>query len=617
MPRPCNSRHDLSPGLCRYCYWCVSETTEGAAYRHQWGEPEPSTFPPLFRQAINYAMAKARHVAGGSEEVTERTSQRRLEVCQQCSSYRPEEKRCVECGCFVEIKSNWATSFCPLGKWAGLDELDETLHGTVIDPLGKLAAGDAKANWAQDWATREQHVQALNELIAAKKECPAGYAGEAIIYVGGGKYWPMIRLGIHKARKYTDLPIQVWHNSEHEPIPIEDLAGLGDVTIHDVLAVKPRPRRVGGWENKTTAILHSKVQKAIFLDADAYLVSPPNAISRLLSTERFVFWQDLPWNAQTVDWEWNGQINGTIVPSVQGGQLGINVVSFYPELVIAHFINQHSDYFYRHQYGDQDSWRIALTGTRGNYRNLGPAEWRWPAFVCRHAESIIVHRCQGKFWTGGNASFNAGLPDEQHTRRVHEDLFMPKGTASEVFASIYKAGVWGPAETSGGGSEHKEYAPYVKVVSVLRKLGGWDSAVDLGCGDGRVTEDLPFRKITGIDCYLPHLNRLKKERSDIQWIALDLDTEREGIPNADVALMRDVLHHWPNALVKDWIAWARKSKKWRHVVFSQDCHQQAEDEDCILGGYRALHPDLHPLAGLGLQEVCQYLHKAILLLDLT
>jgi hypothetical protein len=41
MPRPCHKDHDLSPDTCRLCHWCVSDSPEGAVYRHAWGMPTP------------------------------------------------------------------------------------------------------------------------------------------------------------------------------------------------------------------------------------------------------------------------------------------------------------------------------------------------------------------------------------------------------------------------------------------------------------------------------------------------------------------------------------------------------------------------------------------------
>lgn len=40
---------------------------------------------------------------------------KRLELCSSCQYLI--NKRCLKCGCFVEVKTRLATSKCPVGKW--------------------------------------------------------------------------------------------------------------------------------------------------------------------------------------------------------------------------------------------------------------------------------------------------------------------------------------------------------------------------------------------------------------------------------------------------------------------------------------------------------------------
>jgi hypothetical protein len=86
------------------------------------------------------------------------------------------------------------------------------------------------------------------------------------------------------------------------------------------------------------------------------------------------------------------------------------------------------------------------------------------------------------------------------------------------------------------------------------------------------------------------------------------------LPAGDAALLKDVLHHWPNRLVREWLSWARGCGKWRWVVCTQDAGQGADGQDCPLGGYRGLDPALGPLRDLGLVPLARYQHKGVLLL---
>jgi hypothetical protein len=186
--------------------------------------------------------------------------------------------------------------------------------------------------------------------------------------------------------------------------------------------------------------------------------------------------------------------------------------------------------------------------------------------------------------------------------------------AAEVFGRVYAAGLWGPGQTSGDGSTPQQAGPYLDAVNALAKVSGWRRVIDLGCGDGFVASRLEAPEVVGVDCHAPHIDRLHRESPGKGWLRLDIDRDRERLPSGDAALLKDVLQHWPNRLVRDWLAWARDCGKWRWVVCTQNHNQGADGRDCALGGYRGLDPALEPLRGLGLVPLCGYLHKSVLLL---
>lgn len=55
-------------------------------------------------------------IQGNKSLVDDELREQRLSICRACPKFTPEE-RCVECGCFMKIKSAFVTSKCPLGKW--------------------------------------------------------------------------------------------------------------------------------------------------------------------------------------------------------------------------------------------------------------------------------------------------------------------------------------------------------------------------------------------------------------------------------------------------------------------------------------------------------------------
>jgi hypothetical protein len=43
----------------------------------------------------------------------------RMEICQACERFRPEDERCAHpgCGCYLRLKTWLVSERCPAGKW--------------------------------------------------------------------------------------------------------------------------------------------------------------------------------------------------------------------------------------------------------------------------------------------------------------------------------------------------------------------------------------------------------------------------------------------------------------------------------------------------------------------
>jgi SAM-dependent methyltransferase len=420
------------------------------------------------------------------------------------------------------------------------------------------------------------------------------------------------------------LPVQIWHRGADEPVRPAELAGLGAVEIHDLTALRPTPRVLNGWEAKTVALLASGLERIFFLDADAYCLSDPAPLlDRLSAEEPFLFWEDYPSGLSHVTWSvWN--LAGTSVPPIQGGQFAIHVRHSWRDLVLAHWIDQHSDFSYAHQYGDQDSWRVALTISGGPYTCLNPSRYDEIALICDLGDTpFVVHRCLAKmlypedvappFLGSANRRLDR-LPGE-NMAWAHFETLLAARPAAETFGHIYAVGGWGPGECSGDGSTPENARPYLDLVNGLLKTGAVKRVIDLACGDGYIASRLEAPEVVGVDCHAPHVNRLRRESPEKQWLHLDLDRERHDLPTGDVALLKDVLHHWPNHLVREWLAWARTCGKWRWLICTQDRHQDIDGRDCALGELRPLNPAMEPLRPLGLVPLCDYLYKSVLLFE--
>jgi len=491
----------------------------------------------------------------------------------------------------------------------------------MTDPLPEPEQPRA-ANWHTCPHVVRAHREALERVIdLAEGEEYAGHVHDfGVLYVGGGRYWPGIAVGCRVLRRIGYAgPIQVWHGHRADPEPInpDDVRGLG-VTIVSALDVaqNTRPRILRGWEAKLHALRHCDLRRVLYLDADAYAVANPTRHAEVLDRAPFAFWRDLPNTAGNVKWPMVWPAGDSGVPPVQGGQLWIDRQSAWPLVMTADWLCQHSDYYFRHGYGDQDTWRIALAAGGWPWHEIGPADWRHPAFVCRQGgEDLIVHRCRGKLWRvsdipegrRGYSGPTYHLPREAEVWDELADVLKRDNDPQEVFGHIYRCGLWGNG--SGRGSDPQgEAAEYVRLITAMAAVGGWRTAVDAGCGDGRVSRAIATASglhVVGIDCVgrimPPGTGRVEYRVGDITRVA--------EMPAADVLLVKDVLHHWPTDLVRKWLGEVTRAGKWRWLVATQDRHQR--DHDTHLGGYRALDPGRQPLNEFGPWRVIAYAHKSV------
>lgn len=493
----------------------------------------------------------------------------------------------------------------------------------MIDPLPEPERPQ-RPNWHVCPLVTKAHLSALERVVEmAEGEDYPGHKHEfGVLYVGGGKYWPGVAIGCRMLRKLGyNGPIQIWHRhfSDPEHINLEDIQGL-DIEVIDAIAVslQTKPRILRGWEAKLHAIRHCSFRKLLFLDADAYCVNNPMPYFDILDKTPFAFWHDLPGTERNVNWPyvWPQGANG--VPPIQGGHLWIDREKAWPLIMTADWMCQHSDFYFKHGFGDQDTWRIALAAGGWPYQDIGPARWFYPAFLCRlNGIDLIVHRCQGKLGRIKDAAQNHGfafgpayhLPREVEVQNELAFILRKDTDPYFIFDAIYRRNVWGNNSSPNNVTLKEDDSIYISIISGLISMHNWTSILDAGCGDGKVTELITASnrvKTTAIDC----VARILPTNSNIINYQLGDITKVEELPSADVILAKDVLHHWPYAMISDWLSRIIQSKKWKWIVLTQDRFQR--DHDTYLGGYRALDPRKPPLSEFGpWDSIIPYLHKAI------
>jgi SAM-dependent methyltransferase len=206
------------------------------------------------------------------------------------------------------------------------------------------------------------------------------------------------------------------------------------------------------------------------------------------------------------------------------------------------------------------------------------------------------------------------LPGEDRAW-AHFNAMLATRSAVDVFGRIHARSLSAQNQAFGNSCTPEHAQRYIDMANTLAQVGEWRRVVDLGCGDGFIASRLSAPEVVGVDCHEPHLSRLRREHPEREWICLDLDRDRNALPHGDAALLKDVFHHWPNRLVREWLAWARTCGKWRWVIFTQDRPHSGEATDCPLGGFRGMDLDSEAFRDLGVCHLADYLNKSVLILQ--
>ena len=73
--------------------------------------------PSFLQMARNAGASVVNHAMNSFQSVPANVKEERISIGQGCEHYNSETTRCNECGCFINIKADWASEKCPIGKW--------------------------------------------------------------------------------------------------------------------------------------------------------------------------------------------------------------------------------------------------------------------------------------------------------------------------------------------------------------------------------------------------------------------------------------------------------------------------------------------------------------------
>jgi hypothetical protein len=253
-----------------------------------------------------------------------------------------------------------------------------------------------KAELCDMQLTEENALQQFESAARSPTPYPGGFVGKGIVIGGGGmKYFPCAWVCINRLRDLgCDLPIELWYLGRKEMSPSMEalVAPLGVRCVDALASSAKRPlRRVGGYQLKAYALLHSSFEEVLLLDADNVPVVDPQFLWETAEYQKSgaVFWPDYgKLAADRTIWRLTG-IGYREEWEFETGQILVDKRRCWQAMELALWMNEQSKFWYRHIHGDKDTFHMA-------WRKL-ELIYAMPAMPCHSLEGTMCqHDFQGR-----------------------------------------------------------------------------------------------------------------------------------------------------------------------------------------------------------------------------
>jgi ADP-heptose:LPS heptosyltransferase len=247
----------------------------------------------------------------------------------------------------------------------------------------------------------------LEQFVPTISEYPGGFSGRGIVICAGGvRYFTNAWVCVRRLRQLgCALPIEFWHRGpgemDSEMKALVEPLGVGCVDVNEVMKKHP-VRRMGGWELKPYAILHTTFREVMLLDADNFPVINPEF---LFETPQFIktgaiFWPDLGrFEKSQIIWDSCG-LERPETPEFESGQIVVDKERCWAALRLSLWFNEHSDFYYQHLHGDKETFHLAFHKVRKSYAMVPTPVKHIPATMCQHdfdGRRILQHRNMDKW----------------------------------------------------------------------------------------------------------------------------------------------------------------------------------------------------------------------------
>jgi ADP-heptose:LPS heptosyltransferase len=288
--------------------------------------------------------------------------------------------------------------------------LDLISANQVIDAIERYLAFGGECNVLTE-ANARQEFEAAAEAIG---EYPGGFEGRGIVIPAGGeKYFASAWVNLNMLRHVgCALPVELWHLGPGEMTEQMRrlVEPLGAACVDALEVRRRRPCRIlNGWELKPYALLHSRFREAVLLDADNFPLVDPSFLFDEGEYVRCgaVFWPDRGrMGPEHNAWRLTGAPYRD-EPEFETGQAVVDKRRCWRPLNLAMWMNAHSDFWYRHVYGDKETFHLAWRKLDAQYAMPARGLVELPAGVmCQHdfeGRRVFQHRSRAK-WTVSRAN---------------------------------------------------------------------------------------------------------------------------------------------------------------------------------------------------------------------
>ncbi len=282
-------------------------------------------------------------------------------------------------------------------------------------------------------AYREIAKSKAEEILKLKYQDGDG-SGRGIIISGGGpKYFPSVYVNLRILRLLgCTLPVELWSIGSGElDFHMRDLImSLGNIECRDVeYCPTEYPARImSGWNSKVFAIINSKFEECLFLDADNTCLTDPTFLfdEKEYRELGMILWPD------AACWQTHDQALCDILgikyrnqPQVESGQILVNKRKCWHQVHMCKYFCDYSDYYYKHGYGDKTSWEWGSRFLNKEYASPTYPEWVHDHIFGQRAldgSIIFSHRCQAKFALDKSHFIAHGWVFEQETLDLLDEL---------------------------------------------------------------------------------------------------------------------------------------------------------------------------------------------------